>query len=203
MPEKHRNLLKQILFMFFFTPNKIYLSFLTGHLWVSSPTSNPSRCWAQLSTEAKAIFEPGFGNRLEDVIAFWESLFFRCFLLLVSGSIYLGFLSGLPNSGRSSSHKLDPYHSHTSTNSYGSGMGLVWEWGYHDWVPWDMPVEWYWLLHGRILIIACETIPKNRWLARCWSLRNIPMDGETSIYTHLSSGKSFILCCKNAGWNSK
>ena len=27
-----------------------------------------------------------------------------------------------------------PYHSHTSRGSYGSGMGVVWEWGYHYWV---------------------------------------------------------------------
>ena len=27
-----------------------------------------------------------------------------------------------------------PYNSYTSTGSYGSGMGVVWEWGYHYWV---------------------------------------------------------------------
>ena len=27
-----------------------------------------------------------------------------------------------------------PYNSYTSRDSYGSGMGVVWEWGYHYWV---------------------------------------------------------------------
>ena len=33
-----------------------------------------------------------------------------------------------------------PYHSHTSRDSYGSGMGVVWEWGSHYWGSLEFPL---------------------------------------------------------------
>ena len=38
------------------------------------------------------------------------------------------------------SYKRDPYHSHTSRDSYGSGMGVVWEWGSNYWGSLEFPL---------------------------------------------------------------
>ena len=46
------------------------------------------------------------------------------------GFKYLGIFAGTLNSGTPIPISL-PYHSHTSRDSYGNGMGVVWEWGSH------------------------------------------------------------------------